>query len=150
MSDNLKLPFEPDPADLAPIVQPPRRPRRPKGERPAPRPDRFLAGTAYDEESAVFHELNPHVLRLAISIARAAHARGVKRWGIRAVWEILRWTYLVTTGDIYKLNDHYHSWYARRIMADCPDLVGFFETRTSGRDHDERHDGLLSGAEASL
>lgn len=47
------------------------------------------------------------------------------------VWEAMRWQRFMSTEDpsIYKLNDHYHSRYARKIMEDEPDLANVFELR---------------------
>jgi hypothetical protein len=83
-----------------------------------------------------FHRLNPEVYAGLIALCREAKATGRERLGIRTLWEVLRWrlagTRIGTTDDPssdYKLNDHYHSRYARLVMQE-PDLEGFFEIRT--------------------
>lgn len=67
---------------------------------------------------------------MAVTIAREVKARGVRRYGMQAVWEVMRFRYLETTGDVFKLNNNYCAVYARWIMARESGLAGFFETRT--------------------
>ena len=86
------------------------------------------------EQAEDFHAMNPQVYRLAVKIARFMKDRGVKRYGIGAIWEIMRFKYLETTGSIYKLNNNYRAWFARRMMRDESDLAGFFETREGPHD----------------
>jgi hypothetical protein len=67
-----------------------------------------------------------------VEYARAARRAGRERYGIKSIYERLRWHMNVeTTGsEEFKLNDHYTSRYARLLMENEPDLKGFFETRT--------------------
>lgn len=78
-----------------------------------------------------FHEQNPHVYALLVSYCREwASATGRRRFGIRAPWERMRWQLAITTtGDAFKLNDHYAPFYARLIAYQEPDLRELFETR---------------------
>lgn len=89
-------------------------------------------GLTLDQQFAAFHAANPHVYdalrRLALQLAR----RG-QRMGIKALFEVLRWQYAMTTSDAssdYKLNNNYTSFYARLLMGQEPELDGYFETRT--------------------
>ena len=86
------------------------------------------------ERFAAFHEQNPQVYRLIVRIARQAKALGARRFGIAACFERLRWVYLETHGDIYKLNNTYRAFYARLVMDREPDLADLFETRESPHD----------------
>lgn len=89
-----------------------------------------------DRAAASFHAENPHVMAQLIEIAREARARGVKRIGIKLLFERLRWLAAVRTdGDKYQINNSYTSWYARRIMQ-VDGLAGLFETRNSPHDPD--------------
>lgn len=55
---------------------------------------------------------------------------GVTNFGVRLVWERLRWDSLLsTTGDEYKMNDHFHTIYARRFMDDHPQFGQLFRLR---------------------
>lgn len=91
-------------------------------------------GLTLDERAAAFHVRNPQVMRMAVDIARYVKGRGLKRYGIGAIWEILRFRALETLGDKYKLNNSYRAWYARAIMKGYPDLEGFLSTRESPND----------------
>ena len=85
-----------------------------------------------------FHRRNPAVYRFAVDVCRFMRRRRVLHYGIGAVWEIMRFKYLETHGDIYKLNNNYRAFYARLIMSQEPDLVGFFTTRDCPNDPDYR------------
>lgn len=96
-----------------------------------------------DQAFVQFHRDNPEVFDLLVKYARQAKAAGRRRFGIRMLWERLRWYVLIETTDPsgYKLNDHYHSRYARLLMArercsrECQGcqhpncLAGLFELR---------------------
>lgn len=95
-------------------------------------------GGSIVERAQRFHDRNPTVYRFAVRVCRYMKARGIDHYGMKAVWEVMRFKYLETTGDIYKLNNNYTAFYARLIMANEPDLSGFFETRTSPHDDSYR------------
>ena len=76
-----------------------------------------------------FHRQHPGVYAELVRIARQLKAAGHKRYGIGALFEVVRFhRALATTGD-FKLNNNYRAIYARVIMAKNTDLAGFFETR---------------------
>lgn len=82
------------------------------------------------EQFMAFHQANPQVYlalrRLALNLA----ATGRRRGSIKQLFEILRYEYaLRTQGDEYKLNNNFHSRYARLLMENEPALRGWFETR---------------------
>lgn len=86
---------------------------------------------AYQREFEVFHQMNPHVYTTLRTITLQVKASGKHQFGIRAIWERLRWISAFETTDInsdFKLNDHYHSHYARLLMQE-PELRGFFRVR---------------------
>jgi hypothetical protein len=118
-AEQLALVF--DAADLIPLA-----------EDPDPR-----AGTLI-ERAERFHALNPQVYRMACRVLRYMRDRGLPRFGIGAAWEILRFRYLETTGDVYKLNNNYRAFYARRILEREPDLAGFLTTRDCPHDSEYR------------
>ncbi len=79
---------------------------------------------------AWFDQNNPHVFTELVRLCRRVQAQGYDHWSIKAAYEVLRYNRMIRTrGDAFKLNDHYTAMYARKIMAECPDLDGFFETR---------------------
>ncbi len=78
-----------------------------------------------------FHAENPEVYRELVGMARELKTAGHDRFGLRMLWETLRWRRMVRTVDPsgYKLNDQYTAHYARRMMDREDDLAGTFETR---------------------
>lgn len=78
-----------------------------------------------------FHQRHPEVLAKLVELAREVKTRG-KRCGIRTLWEKMRWAFEIErdADDEWKLNDHYHSRFARLIVETHPDeFDGFFELR---------------------
>lgn len=96
----------------------------------------YAEGLTISERAACFHAQNPHVLAAVLVMALNLRSRGVRRGGIKMIWEVLRYRHLETHGDKYKLNNSYAPWYAREAMAREPRLEGFFETRASPHDPD--------------
>lgn len=78
-----------------------------------------------------FHEANPHVYARLVRLARDLVAKGRKRLGIKMLFEVLRWHHLSTCHDDspFLLDNNFHSYYSRLIMASEPDLDGIFELR---------------------
>jgi len=77
-----------------------------------------------------FHTEHPEVYQKLVELTSEVKGRGFNHFGIRMIWERMRWFFKFERGnDDYKLNDHYPPYYARYIMERNPDLAGFFETR---------------------
>jgi hypothetical protein len=77
-----------------------------------------------------FHSDNPDVYRKLVDLCEECRIIGLKKFGMRALWERMRWYFQVELGEeAFKLNDHYPPYYARFIMERHPELRGFFETR---------------------
>lgn len=93
------------------------------------------------ERAERFHERNPGVYRYAVRLCRYLRARGIAHYGIGAIWEVMRFKYLETHGDVYKLNNNYRAWYARRIMEFEADLAGFFTVRECPHDSEYQRCG---------
>lgn len=88
-----------------------------------------------------FDTTRPDVYATLVRLARRAKERGRARYGIAALVEIARWEHLVENrGDEFLLNNNLRAYYARAIMDREPDLAGFFETRVT---EGEREDKLL-------
>lgn len=85
-----------------------------------------------------FHAANPEVESELVELARKAKQAGAPRYGIGALFEVLRWSRLMQRrpGDEFKLNNNHRAFYARKLMQEHPDLAGFFELReqVSSRD----------------
>lgn len=84
-----------------------------------------------DDRFAAFHRANPHVYTALKNLALFyKRTMGFDRMGMKALWERLRFGYIETTGDDgYKLNNDFTACYARLLMANEPELEGFFELR---------------------
>jgi hypothetical protein len=86
-----------------------------------------------------FNAENPHIYRSLVNLAREAKGHGCRHYGIAALYEVLRWRWLieVKTDDAFKLNNNHRAYYAREIMRREIDLADFFETRTAGHEKAE-------------
>lgn len=94
------------------------------------RPIKGVKGESIQAKFERFHRQNPHVYRRLVEICLAMKRRGLRRWGAKAAYEICRFQgILSTSGDAFKLPNSYTSRYARKIMAEVPELADFFETR---------------------
>lgn len=88
-------------------------------------------GSTIEDDFWRFHRENPHVYVRLVELARTwRRRRGSRRLGIGMLFEVLRWEVAMrTTGEDFKLNNNYRSYYARLIMQREPDLAGVFDTR---------------------
>lgn len=91
----------------------------------------FFDAGGIEERFLRFHASNPHIYEMLVRFAREARRHGKSRFGVRVIWERMRFEMWLSTvaDDDYKLNDHFTSRYARLIMDQEPDLAGIFETR---------------------
>jgi len=87
------------------------------------------------ERFEAFHSLNPGVYVELQALARQVQARGYVKFGIRPLWERLRWENMMVTdpNSAYKLNDHYKEFYSRMLMREA-EFTGLFTTRRSRAD----------------
>jgi hypothetical protein len=84
------------------------------------------------ERFRAFHETNPQVYAELRDLALRAKRAGLKRYGMKGLFEVLRWNRaLQTQGEPWLLNNNYTAHYARLLMERVPELRGFFETRRS-------------------
>ena len=83
------------------------------------------------ERFELFHENNPQVYMALVALARELVAKGYQKIGIKMLFEVVRWQFMLATTDSseFKLNNNYHSRYARIIMQKEPDLRGVFSLR---------------------
>jgi len=87
------------------------------------------APKSWEERFAKFHRENPHVYRELVRLARIARGKGLNKYSMKALFEILRWNHVTTTGEEFKLNNCFTRFYSRLIQEQEPDLRGFFENR---------------------
>lgn len=83
-----------------------------------------------------FHRANPHVYRHLERLALRLRARGAPHYGIKALFEGLRWEIalgqITDIGDGLKLNNNHTAYYARLLELHHPELAGWFRSRTLG------------------
>ena len=102
---------------------------------PAPKPPRVRKTAAQrraEREAAFerFHAENGHVYELLRKMALRLKRAGHNHWGMRCLYETLRYEFAVkTTQTAPVLNDWFAPYYARKLMAEVPELDGFFEVR---------------------
>lgn len=89
-------------------------------------------GKGLEEQFWEFHAANPDVYRQLRDLALDMSRRGIRRYGMKGLFEVLRWHHALRTHDPdgFKLNNNYTSFYARLLMDREVALVGFFELRT--------------------
>lgn len=84
------------------------------------------------KEFIMFHRNNPEVYNEIVKLARQIKNRGYDHYGMQAIFEVIRFhTMMKTSGDHFKINNNWRSYYSRLVMANNPDLEGFFRIRES-------------------
>lgn len=84
------------------------------------------------ERFEAYDAAHPEVFAYMLTVARRVKEKGFQKFSVRTIWEQMRWYFQIEkdAGADYKLNDHFHSRYARKLMQEYPDeFSGFFETR---------------------
>lgn len=82
------------------------------------------------EKFELYHAANPHVYKLFEKYARRARNAGFVRYSANSIFEVIRWHLNIdTVGEIYKMNNNYRAFYARKFMEENPAYRGFFEIR---------------------
>ncbi len=80
-----------------------------------------------------FHGRHPEVYDGLLDVSRRFRMRGRGRWSIWAAFAVLRWERrmagLPDADELYKLNNNYTGYYARKLMDENADLAGIFELR---------------------
>jgi hypothetical protein len=73
---------------------------------------------------------NPQLLNQCYQLCLTAQRRGITRWSADAMFHVLRWETAASMNDNgLKVNNNYSSLAARDLMAEHPELQGFFELR---------------------
>jgi hypothetical protein len=101
-------------------------------DRPEVRAVQVAKGVSREERFYKFHAENPEIYVELVRRATALIARGLFNFGVRLLWESMRFDYMISTArgrDDFKLNDHAAPFYARLIMVREPHLADVFELR---------------------
>jgi hypothetical protein len=57
--------------------------------------------------------------------------KGFTNYGAKGIFEIMRWLTGVKAQGLYKVNNNYTAFYARKFENEFPQYKGFFRKRTS-------------------
>lgn len=88
------------------------------------------AKTHLQKKFEIYDAENPHVYPMFIQYARQVLRSGHDKFSAKAIFERLRWHFnFETEGDVFKLNNNYTAFYARKAMEDYPEFKDFFELR---------------------
>jgi hypothetical protein len=90
----------------------------------------FDEATTIQERFEAFDREHPEIFESLVTMAFDLRKRGFHRYGLKSLFERLRWHFQVERGDEdWKLNNIYTSRYVRKMIQEYPELDGFFETR---------------------
>ena len=82
-----------------------------------------------DKRFESYHRRNPHIYeQLKIMSLRLKNV-GVEKYGMKALFEILRFNALLTVDHNFRLSNNFTALYARLLMEQEPELEGFFRIR---------------------
>jgi hypothetical protein len=89
------------------------------------------AEATIQERSEAFDRANPAVYRELRRLAFILLGRGHKHFGIKMLFEQMRWQWYERTADVsgFKLNNTYTAYFARVLMDREPELAGVFNLR---------------------
>ena len=92
------------------------------GENPQPAPNSIWS--AWWQWRCEHLEVEVQLYALVMNAKR----RGFERYGLKALWEVLRWHFSVEKTEEFKCANAYTSRYARFLMWQHPEIDGFFHT----------------------
>lgn len=82
-------------------------------------------------DAAEYDRRNPEIWRKFKEIAFSLIETGVKHYGSRAIFEVIRFHRATSGDDAFKINNNLTAYYARKFKEAFPDHADFFETRDS-------------------
>ena len=86
--------------------------------------------TVYEKRFTSYNRRNPSVYDKLHTLAMRLKKVGAKKYGIKALFEILRYNALLQSDTKFELNNNLAPYYARLLMKNEPDLKGFFRIRS--------------------
>jgi hypothetical protein len=83
-----------------------------------------------DEKFKQYDTNHPEVYQYLLFLCDNLRRRGLKRYGISPLLELIRWEFRVNRGnDDFKIQNDFKPWYARKIAQENPEFAEFFEFR---------------------
>ena len=95
----------------------------------------YINNHEYYQKFDTFLHNNWDLFVALVERARELKARGFKKYGFRALWEVARWDVSLVNGPggtEYRLDSNLCPLLARAVVIYAPDLMGFFSYRDSG------------------
>ena len=85
--------------------------------------------TALQEEFNAYHKRSPQIYEKLKTVALRLKRVGASTYGMKALFEILRFNALLQSDKKFKLCNNHAPYYARLLMKQEPQLAGFFYVR---------------------
>lgn len=85
--------------------------------------------TPVGKRSLNFDNENPEIYELFKKCAYKAQKAGHKKYSANGIFEYIRWKLIVEKKHEYKMNNNYRAYYARKLMNEDDNFIGFFEIR---------------------
>lgn len=82
-----------------------------------------------EERFDIYINESPDIWEAFKTFAHSARAKGFKKYSATALFQIIRWESGAAGSDSYKVNNSYHPYFARKLMAEDSSFEGFFELR---------------------
>ena len=77
-----------------------------------------------------YHKDNPKVYDLFVGFAKEVKAANRDTYSANSIFERIRWHVdIETVGEVFKLNNNYRAYYARKMMNEYPEFKTFFRLR---------------------
>ena len=90
---------------------------------------RQLIGETIRESFIKYHRKHPEVYRKFENMALGAIRKGRKKLSAKLIINVIRWEYYFNSEEDFKINDAYHSYYARLFVAIHPKYSNYFAFR---------------------
>ena len=91
--------------------------------------NRVASMTVLQEEFNAYHKRSPQIYQKLKTLALRLKRVGASTYGMKALFEILRFNALLQSDKKFKLQNNHAPYYARLLMQQEPQLAGFFYTR---------------------
>ena len=91
--------------------------------------NRVALMTALQEEFNAYHKRSPQIYQKLKTLALRLKRVGASTYGMKALFEILRYNALLQSDQKFKLCNNHAPYYARLLMKQEPQLAGFFYVR---------------------
>jgi hypothetical protein len=74
---------------------------------------------------------NPQIWEAFQQLSREARDRGFSNYSAKGIFELIRWHSSTEAEGIFKINNNFTAYYARKLMVYDKTFEGFFRTRAA-------------------